>query len=128
VPEVRKPSDPASRRLQIFSFDPGFAAQYDMARIGEITIKVPWEQLEKGPVGEYLEVIDVDPSSDALYRPVDLDRPELLANDGLVPSESDPQFHQQMVYAVAMTTIGHFERALGKLRCGVHTGKTKGRR
>src|SRR4029453_9748561 len=25
------------------------------------------------------------------------------------------QFHQQMVYAVAMTTIGHFERALGRV-------------
>jgi hypothetical protein len=115
MPEVKKPTDPTSRRLQIFSFDPGFAAQYDMAGIGEITIRVPWEHLEKGPVGEYLEVIDLDPSSETLYRPVDLDRPELLASDGLGPSESDPQFHQQMVYAVAMTTIGHFERALGRV-------------
>ena len=38
----------------------------------------------------------------------------LLAQDGLAPSESNPQFHQQMVYAVAMTTIRHFERALGR--------------
>ena len=37
-----------------------------------------------------------------------------LAQDGLEPSESNPQFHQQMVYAVAMNTIQSFERALGR--------------
>ena len=31
------------------------------------------------------------------------------------PSEGNPQFHQQMVYAVAMATIEHFERALGRV-------------
>src|SRR5262249_16002930 len=30
------------------------------------------------------------------------------------PSEGNPQFHQQMVYAVAMTTIRLFENALGR--------------
>lgn len=38
----------------------------------------------------------------------------MLAQDGLTPSEGTPQFHQQMVYAVAMRTIGAFERALGR--------------
>jgi len=38
-----------------------------------------------------------------------------LAQDGLAPSEGNPQFHQQMVYAVAMATIGHFERSLGRV-------------
>jgi hypothetical protein len=37
-----------------------------------------------------------------------------LAADGLRPSEANPQFHQQMVYAVAMRTIEQFERALGR--------------
>jgi len=50
-----------------------------------------------------------------MYKPVDLNDPWILAQDGLAPSESNPQFHQQMVYAVAMTTIGHFERALGRV-------------
>ena len=40
--------------------------------------------------------------------------PTLLAQDGLPPSEGDPQYHQQMVYAIARTTIGHFESALGR--------------
>jgi serine/threonine protein kinase len=39
-----------------------------------------------------------------------LDDPDVLAQDGLAPSEGNPQFHQQMAYAVAMTTIRNFER------------------
>ncbi|HMF27472.1 MAG TPA: hypothetical protein VKE42_01800, partial [Candidatus Cybelea sp.] len=52
--------------------------------------------------------------SNSAYAPVDLNAPALLATDGLQPSESDPRFHQQMCYAVAMKTIEHFERALGR--------------
>src|SRR5206468_4092728 len=61
-----------------------------------------------------LEVIDFDPASKCFYEPVDLDDSYILAQDGLSPSESNPQFHQQMVYAVAMTTIQNFEKALGR--------------
>lgn len=107
--------NPVFRRLKIFSFDPGLASQYEMASISEITINVLWEDLQAGPIGEYIEVVDIDPASNALYRPVDLDDPKLLAQDGLAPSQTNPQFHQQMAYAVAMTTIGHFERALGRV-------------
>ena len=49
------------------------------------------------------------------YKPVDLNSPHILAQDGLAPSETNPQFHQQMVYAVAMATIRNFERALGRV-------------
>jgi hypothetical protein len=45
---------------------------------------------------------------------VDLNRVNILAQDGLAPSEGNPQFHQQMVYAVAMNTIANFEKALGR--------------
>ena len=106
---------PKARRLRIFSFDPALAARYDLAGMSQCTIDIPWEDdLQPGPVGEYIEVVDVDPASDAAYAPVDLNAPALLATDGLQPSESDPRFHQQMCYAVAMKTIEHFERALGR--------------
>ena len=68
-----------------------------------------------GPVGEYVEVIDHDPASGAFYAAVDLNDNAIVAQDGLPPSESNPQFHQQMVYAVTMRTIRNFERALGRL-------------
>lgn len=71
--------------------------------------------LRPGPIGEYIEVIDFDPATGVFYRPVDLHDPRLLAQDGLPPSEGNPQFHQQFVYAVAMTTIANFEKALGRL-------------
>ena len=83
--------------------------------INQTTLSVPWEEnLKPGPVGEYLEVVDVDPASGKFYDPVDLNEPKLLAQDGWPPSEGNPAFHQQMVYAVAMNTIGHFEEALGR--------------
>ncbi|WP_292595486.1 hypothetical protein [Mesorhizobium sp.] len=112
---AEKYPQPNARRLRIFSFDPALAAQYDLVGVSGVTIEVPWEpDLKPGPIGEYIEVIDVDPASAAAYEPVDLNAPALLATDGLAPSESDPRFHQQMVYAVAMKTIEHFERALGR--------------
>jgi hypothetical protein len=57
---------------------------------------------------------------------VDLDDPYLLAQSGLDPSEGDPQFHQQMVYAVAMTTIRNFERALGRRALWSQADKDQG--
>src|SRR2546421_2159840 len=114
---------PPFRRLRGYAFDPSLSTQLDSALINIVTMKVPWEFdpktgkdiLQPGPVGEYLEVVDVDPRWHCFYAPVDLNSPYLLAQDGLAPSEGNPQFHQQMTYAVAMTTIRNFERALGRL-------------
>ncbi|MEP9356026.1 hypothetical protein ABLE93_20840 [Xanthobacter sp. KR7-65] len=113
--DTRPYAPPPSRRLRIYAFDPSVGADLATAAINEAVVKVPWERdLGAGPMSEYFEVIDVDPASGAVYRPVDLDDPWLLAQDGLPPSEGNPMFHQQMVYAVAMTTVGHFEKALGR--------------
>src|SRR6266581_6035294 len=114
---------PPFRRLRAYAFDPSLSMQLENALVNVVTMKVPWEFeletgkdiLQPGPVGEYLEVVDVDPASDCFYAPVDLNQPYLLAQDGLAPSEGNPQFHQQMVYAVAMTTIRNFEQALGRI-------------
>lgn len=106
---------PPARSLRVFAFDPLLGTSLDTMHINEAVLKVRWEQnLKPGPVGEYLEVIDVDPASDRAYLPVDLNQPEVLGQDGIAPTEGNPQFHQQMVYAVAMRTIEHFEHALGR--------------
>lgn len=117
---VRPP--PKHRRLQIFATDPGASNRLDTAFVNRSVIKLPWEVsggsqnvLQPGPVGEYVEVVDVDPASGRVYDPVDLNDPFLLAQDGHTPAVGNPQFHQQMVYAVAMKTIEHFEHALGRL-------------
>jgi hypothetical protein len=113
---------PTRRRLRGYSFDPSLAVQMETAVVNRITFQVPWEEkLELGPVGNYVEVVDVDPASKCFYAPVDLNHPFLLAQDGLDPSEGNPKFHQQMVYAVVMTTIGNFEQALG--RCALWSSR-----
>ncbi len=110
-----KVPDPLVRRLRTFAFDPLLDIQMDTFRLNEAVLDVRWESLQPGPIGEYLEVVDVDPGSNSVYAPVDLQHPSLLAQSGYAPSEANPQFHQQMSYAVAMKTIEHFERALGRV-------------
>lgn len=116
---------PQYRRLRAYSFDPSLDTQMETAVINQVTLNVPWENLELGPKGEYLEVVDYDPASESLYAPVNLDDPALLAQDGLAPSEGTPQFHQQMAYAVVSNTIQHFERALGRRALWARRRRTK---
>jgi hypothetical protein len=113
---ARPTPEPAARRLRVYAQDPLTGTRLDTLHLNQATLRVRWEaDLAPGPVGEYLEVVDVDPTNDSVYAPVDLNHRSLLSTDGLAPSEGLPQFHQQMVYAVAMKTIGHFERALGRV-------------
>ncbi len=105
---------PAFRKLRGYSIDPSLSVRLDTALIDSVTYSVAWEKLDPGPVGEYVEIVDYDPASQMFYPPVNLDDPHILAQDGLTPSEGNAQFHQQMVYAVVMTTIQNFERALGR--------------
>ena len=128
TPIRRRPTNPPppKRRLRVYALDPSLGKSLDFLALNETTLTVPWDDvlphedpnrenaLKPGPVGEYLEVVDVDPASNRIYDPVDLNNRALLAQDGWPPSEGNPQFHQQMVYAVGMTTIKHFERALGR--------------
>jgi hypothetical protein len=107
---------PAVRPLRVYAYDPALGAKLDTISINEATLEVRWEEnLQPGPIGEYIEVIDVDPASQCCYAPVDLNNPYILTRSGLTPSEGNPQFHQQMVYAVAMKTIEYFEKALGRV-------------
>ena len=101
---------PDARPLNVYAFDPSigkFVGNY-------MTALVRYEQLQAGPVGARFAVIDYDASARTYYAPVDLDDPKLLIGGGLAPSETDPRFHQQMVYAVASETLQRFESALGR--------------
>ena len=112
IPDGTKPEH---RRLWVYAIDPWAESSLATAVVSRCVLSVPWEEdLAPGPVGAYIEVVDVDPSSDCVYDPVDLEAHHTVACDGLAPSEGSPQFHQQMVYAVVMKTIENFERALGR--------------
>jgi hypothetical protein len=41
--------------LRGYAFDSSLATKLEMAFVSEITYKVPWEVLEPGPIGEYIE-------------------------------------------------------------------------
>lgn len=105
---------PSFRLLKGYAIDPGFSTRLDTMAINETVYKIKWEKLEKGPIGEYVEVIDFDPVNNCFYEPVDLHSEEILSEQGLSPSEGEPKFHQQFVYAVIMQTIENFEKALGR--------------
>jgi hypothetical protein len=103
--------EPTARTLKVYALDPS-AGNY----IGNVmTVRIRWERnLKPGPVGRRFAVIDYDAANHRYYPPVDLDDYRILARGGLDPSESDPRFHQQMVYAVASETVEKFEAALGR--------------
>jgi hypothetical protein len=120
----RSPGDtrPEYRQLRIYAIDPM------VSRAGEhqATVQIRFEDLtlrrddqSKSPVsfhGRRLEIVDVDASGSTpvWLAPVNLDDANIAMQLGLEPAESDPQFHQQMVYAVATRTLEQFDRALGR--------------
>jgi hypothetical protein len=101
---------PARRPLKIFAFDPSLRRSPGNLAIVEIVN----ERLGPGPEGRLVRVVDYDATKGVYYPPVNLDDPEILIQRGMDPSDSDPRFHQQMVYAVVMKVIENFERALGR--------------
>jgi len=111
--DIFTPADipvPSERPLNVYAFDPSlgrFVGNYMVA-------SVSYERLDPGPIGERFAVIDYDGTQRTFYKPVDLDDSRLLIGGGLAPSEADPRFHQQMVYAVASETLQRFEYALGR--------------
>ncbi|WP_298089957.1 hypothetical protein [uncultured Sphingomonas sp.] len=120
--ETDRPSwleSPPKRRLRVYAFDPRSSVTLETAVCNDAVIGLPWETpwedaLGPGPSNDYIEVVDYDPACGLFYAPVDLNHPNLLAQDGLPQAEGQPQFHQQMVFAVAMKTVRAFERALGR--------------
>lgn len=110
------------RKLRGYAFDPSLSLQLETVRVNNIVYKVEWETLFKlnpddtrsFPSGQYVEIIDFDPATGVFYPAVNLDDINLVIQDGHFPNINNPQFHQQMVYAVVMTTIKNFEKALGR--------------
>jgi hypothetical protein len=104
---------PLARPLKAYGFDPSLLGS-------EMSLAIRYQELDKGPVvrdpsaQNGIAIVDYAGATRTWYKPVDLDDPHILIRGGLDPSESDPQFHQQMVYAVVTETIQHFEAALAR--------------
>jgi len=101
VNDTTRIAKPAARPLRVYAFDPS-AGRY----VGnEMVAEVRYEELRPGPIGERFAVIDYDGTEKVYYEAVNLDDPSIIVRRGLDPSETDPRFHQQMVYVVASETL-----------------------
>ena len=98
------------RALRVYAFDPLRGRRGG----NHLILRVPFEQLKPGPVGSRVAVDDEDLEGNRLHPPVDLDHPDVVRNGGIEPSDSNPHFHQQMVYAVISHLLRTFDRALGR--------------
>lgn len=110
VPYERAPGDPVSRPLRIFALDP--SASRLLGNVAEM--RVPYEPLLPGPVGCLFAVDGTDATEGRLHVPVDLESPALVLAAGLEPTQSRPQFHMQMTYAVCSSVYRRFREALGR--------------
>lgn len=117
LPDIYTTSEiamPAVRPLNVYAFDPSMGRFVD----NYMTVSVLNEDnLKPGPVGERFAVIDYDGTEGIFYKPIDLNDPKVMIGNGLDPTQADPRFHQQMVYAIASETLQRFEYALGR---GIH--------
>ena len=115
-----------TRKLTIIAQDPGLRDRNGL--IVTTQIDIPHEDLQPGPLGTRVYVVDYDASTETLYKPLDLgpnddqfkappfdnnSKPEDYEdyNEFLLNS---PKFHSQNVYAIVMRVLSRFEFALGR--------------
>jgi hypothetical protein len=105
------------RKLRIIAQDPAVKVGN---KILTTAVDVPAEDLQSGPWGCRVQVIDYDASTGTLLKPLEYKPgrngafvdPFVKASDATLLA--DPRFHAQNVYAIVMRTLGRFEFALGR--------------
>jgi hypothetical protein len=123
-----KVEPPPTRKLTIVAKDPGLRLGGPDGPMAFTQVDVPAELLAKGPTGYRIKVVDYNATERLAY----FDRQKYQRRDGTLldpfaPEDgnfldqgyqqrclADPNFHAQNVYAIAMRTLGLFERALGR--------------
>ncbi|MEA2685766.1 MAG: hypothetical protein QOE93_961, partial [Actinomycetota bacterium] len=107
-----------TRGLTVVAQDPGVMTGTGAdRRILTAPVHLPYEEVQGGPTGHRVHVVDYDSSTRTFYRPAELPAP--TADDDLaVPSDAtilgEPTFHAQNVYGLVMRTLARFEFALGR--------------
>lgn len=109
---------PRMRRVEIVAQDPSIRRD---GVIVTATITIPYEDVEPGPMGYAVHVVDYDASSQTMYEPVKMPSDEFLPAPPSADIPGDPAFHAINAYALVMRTLHRFEFALGR-RVGWGTG------
>ena len=120
---------PRVRKLTILAQDPGVRFN---GRLAFAQVDVPAEDLALGPTGYRLKVVDFDATQNVAYQNVErYQAPDGAYIDPFAPPPekkrtpaamrkyeqrllSNPNFHAQNTYAIAMRTLARFEYALGR--------------
>ncbi len=108
---------PRSRLLTVVAQDPSVRDPRGPRhrRILRARVEVPAEELQQGPGGYRVQVVDYDVSNDVYYKPCALDESgDAYEKKGDRTLLADPGFHCQNVYALVMRTLARFEFALGR--------------
>lgn len=107
-----------TRKTTIFAQDPSIRLS---GKIVRAQIEIPNEELQPGPRGYRVQVVDYDSSTHTLYKTVT--DPSNRANslpddpfDGMSDGAllASPDFHAMNTYAIVMRTLARFEYALGR--------------
>lgn len=105
-----------TRKLTIIAQDPSIKVN---GKILRTEVEIPAEELQPGPWGYRVHIVDYDSSTETLYKPLEyppLDGangdPFKRATDARLLS--DPNFHAQNTYAIIMRILARFEFALGR--------------
>jgi hypothetical protein len=106
MPELR------TRRMPVLAQD--HSVRSPTGRILTAPISVPWEELEDGPTGHRVQVIDYDATTHRLYKPAHVGDDDLPDPTGDREILRDPAFHARNVYALVMQTLARFEFSLGR--------------
>ena len=77
-------------------------------------VTFPYEDVEAGPIGHRVHVVDYDSSTATMYPPASLKSGGMAANVSTRKILATPDFHAQNVYGLVMNTVARFERALGR--------------
>lgn len=101
--------DLRTRKMTVIAQDP--AVRRPDGSILTTSVSVPWEDLQPGPIGHRVCVIDYDASTRKMYKPARVNGSEPSAEGDLL---GDPSFHARNVYALVMRTLARFEYALGR--------------
>lgn len=98
-------------RVRVVAQDPTVTAADGSILTGVVSF--PIEDLDPGPTGPRLTVVDYDSSTGTLYAPAPADR-DMAAERTDAEILGDPAFHAQNVYGLVMATVARFEMALGR--------------
>jgi len=113
-----RPAASRYNHLRVIAQDPGVVDR--RGTILTAPVALPPEHLGSGPWGYRVQVVDFDTSTDTLYPAFAYEHDangavlDPFAETAARDLVGDRRFHAQNVYALVMSTLARFERALGR--------------